>query len=52
MPMLKAEELRFDYTYEDEAPQIVLRGVNYQTNAEAFMAELLNKVEAPTEAIK
>ncbi len=32
------------------AHRIVLRGVNYQTDAAAFMAELLGKVEAPTES--
>ncbi len=34
------------------AHRIVLRGVSYQTNPESFMAELLNKVDAPTEATK
>ncbi len=34
------------------AHRIVLRGVNYQTNPEHFVRELLNKVEAPTEALK
>ena len=34
------------------AHRIVLRGVSYQTTPESFMAELLNKVEAPTEALK
>ena len=34
------------------AHRIVLRGVNYQTNPEYFVRELLNKVEAPTEAVK
>ena len=33
------------------AHRIVLRGVNYQTDAAAFMAELLGKVEAPTEKV-
>ncbi|MBR4068866.1 MAG: MoxR family ATPase [Clostridia bacterium] len=31
------------------AHRIVLRGVSYQTNAEAFLTELLGKVAAPTE---
>ena len=34
------------------AHRIVLRGVNYQTNPEYFVRELLNKVEAPTEVLK
>ena len=34
------------------AHRIVLRGVSYQTSPDKFMLELLNKVEAPTEAIK
>ena len=34
------------------AHRIVLRGVNYQTSPERFMAELLGKVEAPTEVAK
>lgn len=34
------------------AHRIVLRGVNYQTSAEAFMAELLNRVSAPTEVVQ
>ena len=34
------------------AHRIVLRGVNYQTNPEHFVRELLNKVEAPTEVLK
>ena len=34
------------------AHRIVLRGVNYQTNPEHFVRELLNKVEAPTETLK
>ena len=34
------------------AHRIVLRGVNYQTSPEHFVRELLNKVEAPTEALK
>lgn len=31
------------------AHRIVLRGVSYQTNAEAFLTDLLSKVAAPTE---
>lgn len=34
------------------AHRIVLRGVNYQTSPAHFVQELLNKVEAPTEAVK
>ena len=34
------------------AHRIVLRGVSYQTSPDKFMLELLNKVEAPTEAVK
>ena len=34
------------------AHRIVLRGVNYQTSPESFMAELLGKVEVPTEVSK
>ena len=34
------------------AHRIVLRGVSYQTSPDKFMLELLNKVEAPTEATK
>ena len=34
------------------AHRIVLRGVNYQSNPEHFMRELLSKVEAPTEVVK
>ena len=34
------------------AHRIVLRGVNYQLNPEHFVRELLNKVDAPTEALK
>jgi len=28
MDMLRAIDLRFDYTYENEAPQVVLQGVD------------------------
>ena len=34
------------------AHRIVLRGVNYQTSPEYFVAELLARVEAPTEEVK
>ena len=34
------------------AHRIVLRGVNYQSNPEHFVRELLSKVEAPTEVVK
>ena len=40
MPMLKAQDLRFDYTYENEAPQIVLRGVNLEIEQGSFVALL------------
>ncbi len=40
MPMLKAEGLRFDYTYENEAPQIVLRGVDLTIEKGSFVALL------------
>ncbi len=34
------------------AHRIVLRGVNYQTDAAAFVTELLKRVEAPTEGVR
>ncbi len=34
------------------AHRIVLRGVNYQQDPEGFVTELLNQVDAPTEAIR
>ena len=34
------------------AHRIVLRGVNYQTNPEHFVTELLGRAEAPTEVLK
>ncbi|MBE6807287.1 MAG: energy-coupling factor transporter ATPase [Ruminococcaceae bacterium] len=40
MPMLKAESIRFDYVYEDEAPQIVLRGVEMEIEKGSFVALL------------
>ena len=40
MSMLQAEELRFDYTYENEAPQIVLRGVDLTIEKGSFVALL------------
>lgn len=40
MSMLKAEGLRFDYTYENEAPQIVLRGVDLEIEKGSFVALL------------
>ena len=40
MSMLKAEGLRFDYTYENEAPQIVLRGVDLTVEKGNFVALL------------
>ncbi|MBR0447897.1 MAG: energy-coupling factor transporter ATPase [Clostridia bacterium] len=40
MPMLKAEQVRFDYTYENEAPQTVLRGVDLTIEKGSFVALL------------
>ena len=40
MSMLKAEGIRFDYTYENEAPQIVLRGVDLEIEKGSFVALL------------
>ena len=40
MPMLKAEQVRFDYTYENEAPQTVLRGVDLTIEKGDFVALL------------
>ena len=40
MPMLKAEDVRFDYEYENEAPQTVLRGVNLTVEKGSFVALL------------
>ncbi|MBQ8683512.1 MAG: energy-coupling factor transporter ATPase [Clostridia bacterium] len=40
MPMLKAEDVRFQYEYENEAPQIVLRGINLTVEKGSFVALL------------
>ena len=40
MSMLRAEDVRFDYVYENEAPQIVLRGVNLTVEKGSFVALL------------
>jgi len=40
MPMLDARDVRFDYTYENEAPQVVLRGVDLTVEKGSFVALL------------
>ena len=40
MPMLEARDVCFDYTYENEAPQVVLRGVNLTVEKGSFVALL------------
>ena len=40
MAMLRAEQLSFDYTYENEAPQTVLRGVDLTVEKGSFIALL------------
>ena len=40
MPMIQAEDVRFQYEYENEAPQIVLRGVNLTIEKGSFVALL------------
>ena len=40
MPMLEAQNVRFDYTYENEAPQVVLQGVNLTIEKGSFVALL------------
>lgn len=40
MAMLKAEDVRFDYVYENEEPQVVLRGVNLTVEKGSFVALL------------
>ena len=40
MAMLKAEDVRFDYVYENEEPQIVLRGVDLSIEKGSFVALL------------
>ena len=38
--MLKAEDVRFQYEYQDEVPQIVLRGINLTVEKGSFVALL------------
>ena len=40
MDMLRAMDVRFDYTYENEAPQVVLQGVDLTVEKGAFVAIL------------
>ena len=40
MSMLKAEEVRFDYVYENEEPQTVLQGINLTVEQGSFVALL------------
>ena len=40
MPMLKAEDVRFQYEYENEDPQVVLRGVDLTVEKGSFVALL------------
>lgn len=40
MAMLRAEQVRFDYTYENETPQVVLRGVDLTVEKGSFVALL------------
>ena len=40
MDMLRAIDLQFDYVYENEAPQVVLQGVNLTIRKGAFVAIL------------
>ncbi len=40
MPMLKAEGVRFDYVYENEQPQTVLRGIDLTVDKGSFVALL------------
>ena len=40
MPMLEARDVHFDYTYENEAPQVVLQGVNLTIEKGSFVALL------------
>ena len=40
MAMLRAQDVRFDYTYENEAPQVVLQGVNLTVEKGSFVALL------------
>ena len=40
MDMLRARDVHFDYTYENEAPQVVLRGVDLAVEKGSFVAVL------------
>ena len=40
MPMLRAEDVRFQYEYENEDPQIVLRGIDLTVERGSFVALL------------
>ena len=40
MDMLRANDVHFDYTYENEAPQVVLQGVDLTIEKGAFVAIL------------
>lgn len=40
MPMLRAEDVRFQYEYQGEAPQIVLRGIDLTVEKGSFIALL------------
>ena len=40
MTMLEARDVRFDYVYENEAPQVVLQGVNLTIEKGSFVALL------------
>ena len=40
MEMLRAEGVRFDYTYENEAPQVVLKGIDLTIEKGSFVAIL------------
>ena len=40
MPMLSAENVRFQYEYENEDPQVVLRGVDLTVEKGSFVALL------------
>ncbi len=40
MPMLKAENVRFQYEYENEEPQVVLRGIDLTVEQGSFVALL------------
>ena len=40
MDMLRAIDVHFDYVYENEAPQVVLRGVDLTVEKGSFVAIL------------